>query len=147
MAIQVLGLCGSARRDSLNQKLLEIALLGAGAAGASVTQIRLTDLKLTIYDGDAEAEHGLPDGVHVLKSLNAEHQALLIATPEHNGGYSAGVSRLVSNQVPNGFEKLDRYFREIDRLAPPTVREQRRIFLWEPRTLHIDVICRSDAVS
>jgi NAD(P)H-dependent FMN reductase len=89
MTIKVLGLCGSARRDSLNRKLLEIALFGARAAGADVTQIRLTDLKLPIYDGDAEAEYGLPDGAHALKCSIAEHQALMIATPEHNGGYSA----------------------------------------------------------
>lgn len=89
MPIKVLGFCGSARRDSLNRKLLEIALFGAGAAGASITQIRLTDLNLPIYDGDAEAEHGLPDGANALKCSIAEHQALLIATPEHNGGYSA----------------------------------------------------------
>jgi hypothetical protein len=28
--------------------------------------MRLTDLKLPIYDGDAEAEHGLPDGARAL---------------------------------------------------------------------------------
>jgi hypothetical protein len=43
MPIKVLGLCGSARRDSLNRKLLEIALFGARDAGADVTQIRLKD--------------------------------------------------------------------------------------------------------
>jgi hypothetical protein len=54
IAIKVLGFCGSVRRDSLNGKLLEIALFGPRDAGAGVTQIRLTDLKSPIYDGDAE---------------------------------------------------------------------------------------------
>jgi len=40
---------------------------------------------LPIYDGDVEAEHRLPDGAHALKCSIAKHQALLIATPEHNG--------------------------------------------------------------
>jgi len=93
MPIKVLGLCRSARRDSLNRKLLDAALLGACDAGAAVTQIRLANLKLPIYDGDAEAEHGLPDGVHELKYSIAEHQALLIATPEHNGGQVVEASR------------------------------------------------------
>jgi NAD(P)H-dependent FMN reductase len=44
---------------------------------------------LAIYDGDWEAEHGAPPGALKLKSLIAAHQALLIATPEHNGGYTA----------------------------------------------------------
>ena len=49
-------------------------------------------------------------------------------------GHAESVSRFVSNKVSNGFEKLDRYLREIDRLAPSSVREQRRILLWESRT-------------
>jgi chromate reductase len=110
MPIKVLGLCGSARRDSLNRKLLELAMCGARDAGAAVTQIRLADLKLPIYDGDAEAEHGLPDGVHELKYSIAEHQALLIATPEHNGGYSALLKNAIdwisrpSNGDPTGLQ-------------------------------------------
>jgi chromate reductase len=110
MPIKVLGFCGSARRDSLNRKLLDAALLGARDAGAGVTQIRLTDLKLPIYDGDAEAEHGLPDGAHALKYSIAEHQALLIATPEHNGGYSALLKNAIdwisrpSDRDPTGLQ-------------------------------------------
>jgi NAD(P)H-dependent FMN reductase len=42
--------------------------------------MRLTDLKLPSYDGDAEAEHGLPDGAHALKCSIAEHQALTQAS-------------------------------------------------------------------
>jgi chromate reductase, NAD(P)H dehydrogenase (quinone) len=51
--------------------------------------IRLSDLLLPIYDGDWEEEHGLPDGALKLKPLIVEHHALLIATPEYNGGYTA----------------------------------------------------------
>jgi chromate reductase, NAD(P)H dehydrogenase (quinone) len=86
---QILALCGSSRRDSLNEKLLEIALLGAIDAGAKVSRPRLLDFQLPIYDGDWEAEHGLPEDARALKVLIAEHHALLIATPEHNGGYTA----------------------------------------------------------
>lgn len=69
--------------------VLACSTVATTAPGADVTQIRLTDLRLPIYDGDAEAENGLPEGAHTLKRSIAEHQALLIATPEHNGGYSA----------------------------------------------------------
>jgi chromate reductase, NAD(P)H dehydrogenase (quinone) len=51
--------------------------------------MRLLDFPLPIYDGDWEAEHGLPEYALALKALIAEHHALLIATPEHNGGYPA----------------------------------------------------------
>ena len=89
MQIKILAFCGSSRRNSLNQKLLDIAVLGALEAGAQVAKIRLLDFPLPIYDGDWEAEHGLPEHARALKGLLAEHHALLVATPEHNGGYTA----------------------------------------------------------
>ena len=69
-----------------------------------MTSIRLSDFKLPIYDADSEAEHGLPKGAQALIALLARHQGLLIATPEHNGGYTA----LLKNALdwmsrPNGF--------------------------------------------
>jgi chromate reductase, NAD(P)H dehydrogenase (quinone) len=88
MQIKILAFCGSSRRDSLNQKLLDIAVLGALDAGAQ-SNMRLRDFPLPIYDGDWETEQGLPERARALKALIAEHHALLIATPEHNGGYTA----------------------------------------------------------
>src|SRR5260370_27526788 len=85
--IKILAFSGSSRRDSLNQKLLDRAVLGAREAGAEVTPIRLSDFPLPIYDADWEAEHGLPEGSQKLKGFLAGHQGLLIATPEHNRGY------------------------------------------------------------
>src|SRR5258708_39942736 len=89
MQIKILALCGSSRRDSLNQELLDIAALGAVDAGAQVSLIRWLDFPLPIYDGDWEAEHGLPERARALKALLAQYHALLIATPEYNGGYPA----------------------------------------------------------
>jgi chromate reductase, NAD(P)H dehydrogenase (quinone) len=102
--IRILALSGSSRRGSLNQKLLDQAALGARATGCEVTSIRLSDFALPIYDADSEAEHGLPNGAQTLNALLARHQGLLIATPEHNGGYTA----LLKNALdwmsrPNGF--------------------------------------------
>ena len=102
--IRILALSGSSRRGSLNQKLLDQAALGARVAGAEVTSIRLSDFELPIYDADWEAEYGLPKGAQTLKALLADDHGLLIATPEHNGGYTA----LLKNALdwmsrPNGF--------------------------------------------
>jgi NAD(P)H-dependent FMN reductase len=102
--IRILALSGSSRRGSLNQNLLDQAALGARAAGAEVTSIRLSDFELPIYDADWEAEYGLPKGAQALKALLADDQGLLIATPEYNGGYTA----LLKNALdwmsrPNGF--------------------------------------------
>jgi chromate reductase, NAD(P)H dehydrogenase (quinone) len=101
---KILALSGSSRRCSLNQKLLDRAALGAREAGAEVTPIRLLDFALPLYDADWEGEHGVPEGAQKLKAFLASHQGLLIATPEHNGGYTA----LLKNALdwmsrPNGF--------------------------------------------
>lgn len=88
MQVKILSFCGSSRRDSLNLKLLAIAAEGAAAAGAAVTPIRLRDFPLPLYDGDLEAEQGLPREALELKDLLSGHHAVLLATPEYNGGYS-----------------------------------------------------------
>jgi chromate reductase len=89
MTVKILALSGSARRDSLNRKLLEIAVCGARDSGASVASISLADYPLPLYDGDLEADQGAPDNARALQRLFAEHDGLLIASPEHNGGYTA----------------------------------------------------------
>jgi NAD(P)H-dependent FMN reductase len=89
MPIKILALSGGSRRNSLNQKLLEVAVLGARAVGADVSMIGLSDLRLPIYDGDWEQENGFPEGALKFKSLIAAHHAFLIATPEYNGAYTA----------------------------------------------------------
>jgi len=91
VSIKVLALSGSSRRGSLNQKLLDIAANGAQDAGATVTSLRLADYALPLYDGDLEIDQGVPEEVRRLQAEFARHDALLIATPEHNGGYTAAL--------------------------------------------------------
>ena len=40
---------------------------------------------MPLYDGDLEAEQGLPENALVLRRGLAEHDGLLIASPEYNG--------------------------------------------------------------
>lgn len=83
-AVRVLVMAGSARSGSFNQQLASVAGRLAQAAGAVVTGVDLRALGLPIYDADLEAR-GLPDGARELRRLFAEHDALLLATPEYNG--------------------------------------------------------------
>ncbi|HVE06932.1 MAG TPA: NAD(P)H-dependent oxidoreductase [Paraburkholderia sp.] len=89
MTIKILAFSGSARRHSFNQKLLNIAARGAAEAGADITHISLNDYPLPLYHGDLESESGLPANAEALQELVAAHDALLIASPEYNGGYTA----------------------------------------------------------
>lgn len=85
---QLLALAGSLREDSLNRKLMQVLADAAETAGAEVTRIDLRDYALPLYDGDIEAE-GMPANVRKLQALLAEHDGLLIASPEYNGGVPA----------------------------------------------------------
>lgn len=87
-APSILAFSGSTRRGSTNRRVLAIAAAAAEAAGATVTLIDLRDYPLPVYDGDDEAEHGVPAAALALKALFKSHRGLLIATPEYNTSIS-----------------------------------------------------------
>jgi chromate reductase, NAD(P)H dehydrogenase (quinone) len=76
---------GSARKESLNKKLAKIASESAARAGAQTTLIDLRDYPIPLYDGDLEAASGVPETARALRQLMADHQGLIIASPEYNG--------------------------------------------------------------
>jgi chromate reductase len=103
----ILGFAGSTRQDSYNKKLVKIALQGAEAAGAKVTYLNLGDLPMPLYDGDLEAQEGLPENARKFKDLLLTHQGLLIASPEYNSSMSGVLknaidwaSRPVAGEAP-----------------------------------------------
>lgn len=77
----IIGVCGSLRRGSFNLTLLraaaEVAPPGTSVEVASIREIPL-------YDGDHEAEEGIPPAVQLLKDRIASADGLLIVTPEYN---------------------------------------------------------------
>ena len=83
-ATRVLVIAGSARQGSLNQKLAAVAARELELAGAAVTPVDLRALSLPVYDADIEAS-GMPAGARALRRLFAEHEALLLVSPEYNG--------------------------------------------------------------
>ncbi|MES2697717.1 MAG: NAD(P)H-dependent oxidoreductase [Verrucomicrobiota bacterium] len=81
---RILAFSGSARRDSLNQKLLVAVVEATRAAGGEVTLISLNDYVMPLYHGDLEDEKGMPENATKLIALMLQHDALLIASPEYN---------------------------------------------------------------
>lgn len=77
----IVGLAGSLRRGSLNGMLLRAA---AELAPASVRLEQGTLRGIPLYDGDLEAESGLPGPVRELKEQVAGAAGLLLVTPEYN---------------------------------------------------------------
>jgi chromate reductase, NAD(P)H dehydrogenase (quinone) len=77
----IIGLCGSLRRGSFNRMLLRAAAETA-PPGTSVEEESIREIPL--YDGDLEAEQGIPGAVQRLKDRIAGADGLLIVTPEYN---------------------------------------------------------------
>lgn len=92
---KILAFAGSGRQDSLNRKLVNLAADAAREAGASVTVVNLRDLQLPIYDGDLEAEKGIPEAAKAFKKQMIEHDGLLISSPEYN----SSISPLLKNAI------------------------------------------------
>jgi chromate reductase, NAD(P)H dehydrogenase (quinone) len=79
---RIVGIAGSWRRGSYNAALLRAARdLMPDGARLEIAAIR----DIPLYNGDLEAESGLPEPVVEMKEAIAGAQGVLIATPEYNG--------------------------------------------------------------
>jgi NAD(P)H-dependent FMN reductase len=85
---KILAFAASTRAGSFNQTAVEVAADGAREAGADVTLLALKDSPLPIFSEDLESADGLPENVLKLRSIFAEHDALLVASPEYNGFFT-----------------------------------------------------------
>ena len=92
---RVLVFAGSTRTDSVNRKLAKIAAQQLERAGIPATLAELRDYPMPLYEGDREAEEGAPAEVIAFQELMRAHEALVIASPEFNGSFSALLKNLV----------------------------------------------------
>jgi chromate reductase, NAD(P)H dehydrogenase (quinone) len=94
-APRILAFAGSLRVDSVNKKLVKIAVNGARSAGAEVTFIDLRDFPMPVFDQDLEAKEGLHPNARKLKDAFLAHQGLLIACPEYNSSITAALKNAI----------------------------------------------------
>jgi chromate reductase len=80
--ISMLGICGSIRKGSLNQRALD-ALGQSAESDVEWSTVSLRDVP--IYDPDVDSEN-LPAAVQALKDAIARADGIIIATPEYNYG-------------------------------------------------------------
>ncbi len=92
---KILAFAGSLRQGSYNKKLMRIAAAAARRAGADVTEIDLGEYPLPVYDGDLEADAGLPENARKLKALMKGHGGFLIASPEYNSSISGTLKNVI----------------------------------------------------
>lgn len=79
--MRIVGIAGSARKGSFNAALLRAAVEHA-PSGAQIEVASIAEVPL--YNGDVEAERGIPEVVTQLKDSIASADGLLLVTPEYN---------------------------------------------------------------
>lgn len=102
----ILGISGSLRRGSCNTSLLR----AAAALAPEGTTLDIASLQgIPLYDGDLEAESGLPEAVRALKDRLAAADGLLLATPEYNNSIP-GVLKNAMDWLSRPGGKVERVF-------------------------------------
>jgi NAD(P)H-dependent FMN reductase len=84
-SIRILAFAGSIRSGSFNRMLLKPAVEGARKEGAEVDVIDFKEFPFPLYDGDLEAQGGVPEVVVAAKKHFLACDGILIASPEYNG--------------------------------------------------------------
>ena len=87
MKPKILVFAGSARNNSINKQLAQIAAATADELGAEGIFVDLADYEMPLYDGDLELD-GIPEAAHRFAEVAAEADGIVIVSPEYNGAYS-----------------------------------------------------------
>lgn len=102
---KILTLSASNSANSINQILLEFA--SNKISGFEISKTYLRDFPMPMYGIDEETDIGFPKTARDLKDLFAQHDAFIIASPEHNGSMPAvfkntidWLSRLADQENP-----------------------------------------------
>lgn len=104
--MKIIGISGSLRRDSYNTALLHTAKELAPA----LVEIEIaTPQGIPLYDGDIEAEEGVPQAVVALQEKIVAAHGILLATPEYNNSIP-GVLKNTIDWLSRPPEEIKRIF-------------------------------------
>src|SRR4051812_5408645 len=103
----IIGISGSTRKGSLNAAVLRAAASEMPAGN----ELRIESLAaIPLYNGDDEAEHGIPEPVTRLKDAIAAADGLLLVTPEYNNSLP-GVTKNAIDWLTRPAADIPRVFR------------------------------------
>ena len=86
---RVLAFAGSNRGRSVNRQLAQAVTRELMAMGLDAQFADLRNFPMPLYDGDEEQDARMPEGVSSFQRLVDSQDALVIASPEYNGSFSA----------------------------------------------------------
>lgn len=93
MSLKLLALAASTRTDSLNKRLLALAVAEATRAGAHITELDYATCEAPLYQGEENPE--IPAGAARLGDALLAHDGLLLASPEYNWSIPAALKSLI----------------------------------------------------
>jgi NAD(P)H-dependent FMN reductase len=93
--IRVLVVGCSLRSNSLNNRLARLAATVVTRAGASVDAATIGDFDMPFYDGDIEANEGIPAGGQAFCRRLKASDAFILASPEYNASMPGVVKNLI----------------------------------------------------
>ncbi len=99
--MKLIAFAASLRKDSHNGKLIAIAARQARELGAEITEVDYATLVTPNYSFDEQQDAGFPEGAERLKALLADHDGVLLSSPEYN--YS------IPGALKNTLDWLSRY--------------------------------------
>ena len=113
---KLIGISGSLRKGSFNSALLRSA---AGLMPEDSELVVDTIRGIPLYDGDVEAEEGIPERVAALKEAIVAADGLLLVTPEYNNS--------IPGVFKNAIDWLSRPDSDIKRVfgGKPVARDRR----------------------
>lgn len=98
-------LCGSIRKDSINEVLRRHISMKLREAGVVVTDLSLADFEMPLFNQDLEPDR-VPESAGRLADAFRTHDIVFLATPEYNGGVPPLVVNTIawlSRQKPSPF--------------------------------------------
>ena len=87
MTKKIIAISGSIRKGSYHVALAKYQVNELKKQGYDAEYINLADFDLPIYNGDIAAQ-GMPENAKRIKATIKSADAILIASPEYNSGYS-----------------------------------------------------------
>jgi NAD(P)H-dependent FMN reductase len=99
-------LCGSLRKDSINEVLRRHVSQKLREAGVEVTDLDLAQFEMPLFHQDLEPDHK-PEAARRLADAFLSHDIVLIISPEYNGGVTPLIANMVSwvsREKPNPFK-------------------------------------------
>ena len=100
-------ICGSLRKDSINEPLRRHMSAKLSEAGVIVTDLDLREFEMPIFNQDIEDAGQTPEAAKRLAEMFRSHDIVLIISPEYNGGVTPLIANMiswVSREKPNPFK-------------------------------------------